>query len=149
MLYKQYKYKFYLNMNHSVEMEGRRGAVHSHTWEIAMGIAMGNSAGDTMEDSVEDSMEPAMGEKQFVRFSDIEEQINTLLEKYQDKYLNEIPPFNIMNPTLENVCNYLFELVSVELRKKGLMLLIMEMSETPSRVYQVTGIRPEDDYTFV
>lgn len=133
MLYRQYKYKFYLNMNHHVEMGGRRGDVHSHTWEIAMGICVGES----------------MGQKEFVRFSDIEEQVSGLLDRYQDQYLNDIPPFNVINPTLENVCDYLFEMVSRELRRKGLLLLIMEMSETPSRVYQITGIHPEDDFTFI
>lgn len=128
MLYRQYKYKFYLNMNHSVEMEGQRGAIHSHTWEISMGIAMGDS--------------------QFIRFSDIEKRINELLDMYQDKYLNDVPPFNVINPTLENMCDYLFERVSKELQESGWMLLIMEMSETPSRVYQVSGINPEEDYTF-
>ncbi len=120
MLYKQYKYKFYLNMNHSVEMGGTRGAIHSHTWEISMGISMKDDG--------------------FVRFSDIEKRINEMLDVYQDKYLNEIPPFDKMNPTLENMCDYLFELISNEIRKSGWILLIMEMSETPSRVYQVSGI---------
>ena len=128
MLYRQYKYKFYLNMNHSVKMEGKRGAIHSHTWEISMGIAM--------------------DQKEFVRFSDIEERINGILDKYQDKYLNTIPPFTAINPTLENMCDYLFEKVSKELRESGWILVIMEMSETPSRVYQVSGINPEDDFTF-
>ena len=66
MLYKQYKYKFYLNMNHSVELDGQRGAVHSHTWEISMAIAM--------------------GQEEIVRFSEIEKYISTMLQKYQDKY---------------------------------------------------------------
>ena len=129
MLYKQYKYKFYLNMNHSVKMEGKMGDIHSHTWEISMGIAM--------------------GDVEFVRFSDIEKKVNMLLDKYQDKYLNEMAPFDVMNPTLENVCDYLYELVSKELKESGWMLLIMEMSETPSRVYQVSGIRTEENYTFM
>ena len=129
MLYKQYKYKFYLNMNHSVKMEGKMGDIHSHTWEISMGIAM--------------------GDVEFVRFSDIEKKVNMLLDKYQDKYLNEMAPFDVMNPTLENVCDYLYELVSKELKESGWMLLIMEMSETPSRVYQVSGIRAEENYTFM
>lgn len=133
MLYKQYKYKFYLNMNHAVKMEGKMGDIHSHTWEISMGI----------------SLESAMDEVEFVRFSDIEKKVNMLLDKYQDKYLNEIAPFNVINPTLENVCDYLYEYVSKGIEKSGWMLLIMEMSETPSRVYQVSGIRTEENYTFM
>lgn len=120
MLYKQYKYKFYLNMNHSVMMEGNRGQIHSHTWEIAMGIAMSDHG--------------------MVRFSDIEKRVNTLLDKYQDKYLNDITPFNVINPTLENVCDYLFRQVSKEIGESGWMLLNMEMSETPTRVYQVSEL---------
>lgn len=129
MIYKQYKYKFYLNMNHSVEIEGKMGQIHSHTWEISMGI--------TMVDGV------------FVRFSDIEKKVNELLEKYQDKYLNTISPFNVINPTLENMCDYLYELMSNELKESGWLLLVLEMSETPSRVYQVSGIRTEENYTFM
>ena len=127
MLYKQYKYKCYLNMNHSVELEGKQGEIHSHTWEISMGIVI--------------------GENEFVRFSDIEQHINMLLNKYQDKYLNDVPPFNVVNPTLEHVCDYLFEKVFLNLRERGWLLVIMEMSETPSRVYQVCGINPLEDYT--
>ncbi|MBE5884304.1 MAG: 6-pyruvoyl tetrahydrobiopterin synthase [Lachnospiraceae bacterium] len=129
MLYRQYKYKFYLNMNHSVEMEGRMGEIHSHTWEISMGIALAQEG--------------------FVRFSDIEKQVNEMLEVYQDKYLNEMPPFNMMNPTVENMCNYLYEKISEKLRESGWLLLIMEISETPSRVYQVSSINPRNDYTFI
>jgi len=128
MLYKQYKYKFYLNMNHSVEMGGKMGAVHPHTWEISMGIALPN--------------------EEFIRFSDIEQRVNQILDVYQDKYLNEIPPFTSMNPTLENMCNYMFEKLSKELKERGWLLLIMEISETPSRVYQVSGVNPQDDFTF-
>lgn len=120
MLYKQYKYKFYLNLNHSVEVSGKRGEIHSHTWEIAMGIAV-------------------VTEKQVI-FSDIEKKVNSLLDKYQDKYLNSIAPFNDMDPTLENVCDYLYGVIAGELQKKGWMLLSMEMSETPTRIYHVSEL---------
>lgn len=120
MLYRQYKYKFYLNMNHSVKMDGKRGQIHSHTWEVAMGIAMVSNG--------------------MVRFSEIEKKVNALLDKYQDKYLNDIEPFNTMNPTLENVCDYLYKQVTKEIQESGWMLLNMEMSETPSRVYQVSEL---------
>jgi len=118
MLYKQYKYKFYLNLNHSIEMNGKMGDIHSHTWEIAMAIMM--------------------GEKEFVKFSDIEKRVNNLLDKYQDKYINKEEPFNNINPTLENVCDYFYKMVADELKESGWMLLSMEMSETPTRVYQIS-----------
>lgn len=129
MLYRQYKYKFYLNMNHSVEINGKIGAIHSHTWEICIGMAV--------EENV------------FVSFSEIEKCVTSVLDRYQDKYMNNLPPFNVINPTLENVGDYFFEYLRKELWERGWMLLILELSETPSRVYQVSGINPRDDYTFV
>ena len=129
MLYRQFKYKFYLNMNHSVEMQGKQGEIHSHTWEIAMIVSM--------------------SQDEFVRFSDIEEVADGVLESYQDKYLNEIAPFNTVNPTLENVCDYLFYKVSKAMQERGWILLAMEMSETPSRVYQVSNLDLKDDFVFV
>lgn len=129
MLYRQFKYKFYLNMNHSVEMQGSQGEIHSHTWEIAMIVSM--------------------GQDEFVRFSDIEEVADGVLECYQDKYLNEIAPFTTVNPTLENVCDYLFYKVAKAMQECGWILLAMEMSETPSRVYQVSNLDVKDDFVFV
>lgn len=128
MIYKQYKYKFYLNMNHYVHMNGKAGEIHSHTWEIAMGISL-------------------IGEE-VISFSDIEHCVNDLLERYQDKCLNEVAPFTEVDPTLENVCDYLFDVCGREFQKRGWALLNMEMSETPSRIYQVSGIK-KDDYTLI
>ena len=128
MLYKQYKYKFYLNINHAVVIDGKRGQIHSHTWEISMSISLDDG--------------------KFLRFNEIEKEIKDMLGKFQDKYINEVPPFNKITPTLENVCNYLYDVMSVSLKKKGWLLLSMEMSETPARVYQLSGIST-DDFTFV
>lgn len=107
-------------MNHSVEINGQKGAVHSHTWEISMGISLDNEV--------------------FLSFKQIEDEINAILNKYQDIYLNDMPPFDRITPTLENVCDYLYKEVSVILRGKGWLLLNMEMSETPARAYQVSEI---------
>lgn len=129
MLYRQFKYKFYLNMNHSVEMNGVQGEIHSHTWEIAMVVSM--------------------SQDEFVRFSDIEKVADSILENYQDRYLNEIAPFTTVNPTLENVCDYLYYKVAGAMQEHGWILLAMEMSETPSRVYQVSGLDVKDDFIFI
>ena len=38
MRYSQYKYKFYLNANHSIMIDEKMGQVHPHTWEIMIDI---------------------------------------------------------------------------------------------------------------
>ncbi len=124
MIYRQYKYKFYLNMNHFVHMNGKAGAVHSHTWEIAMGISL--------------------AERKLISFSDIEQCVNELLEGYQDKCLNQVAPFNRIDPTLENVCEYFYNICEDEFHHRGWILLNMEMSETPTRVYQINKLKKEE-----
>lgn len=120
MIYRQYKYKFYLNLNHSIRIRERMGEIHPHTWEITTDIM---SRAD-----------------EFTQFSNIEKKINLLFEKYQDRYINEIHPFNRINPTIENVCEYFFGLIQGELLDSGWILLMIEMSETPSRSYMINAV---------
>lgn len=115
MTYYQYKYKFYLNLNHSITINGKQGEVHPHTWELMVDMAT--------------------TDEQFREFSQIEKKLEQLLEKYQDRYINNIEPFQQINPTIENAG----EVFALEIRKsieeEGWMLLSFEISETPSRTY--------------
>ena len=36
--YRQYKFKFYLNMNHYIIIDDKPGEVHPHTWEIIISV---------------------------------------------------------------------------------------------------------------
>lgn len=123
MLYHQYKYKFYLNLNHSIYINEKQGEIHPHTWEIVVDIATSDS--------------------RFKEFSLIEKKLEQLLEQYQDKYINDIGSFENVNPTIENAA----EIFSAEIRKSieeaGWILLTFEISETPSRVYIINMVERE------
>lgn len=114
-MFRQYKYKFYLNANHSIMINGNQGQVHPHTWELAINIAQLN--------------------QDFQEFSNIEKCIEALLEPYQDKYLNEVAPFDRINPTLENICDFFKDVFEEELIRLDYILLTIEISETPTRSY--------------
>ena len=114
-MYRQYKYKFYLNANHSIQMEEKQGEIHPHTWEISIDIVEINET--------------------FKEFSNIEKIIESLIEPYQDKYINDLPPFNRLNPTLENITSYFKDLIEQELINLGYILLTIEISETPTRSF--------------
>lgn len=115
MTYYQYKYKFYVNLNHSITINGKQGEVHPHTWELMMDIAT--------------------TDEQFREFSQIEKKLEQLLEKYQDKYINSIEPFQKINPTIENAGEVFAREIRKSIEEEGWMLLIFEISETPSRTY--------------
>lgn len=128
MKYNQYRFKFYLNASHSIYLKGTLGQEHPHTWEITLNtVKLKNN---------------------FIIFNDIEKSIEKYLSKYQDSYLNNIAPFTTLNPTLENICEYLKNEFQNLLFENGWLLLSMEISETPTRSY-IIDISDEADYNKV
>ncbi len=125
MRYSQYKYKFYLNANHSIMIGDKMGQVHPHTWEIMIDIVK----------IIEE----------FVPFSVVEKTIDIVLSPYQDKYINEIEPFDELNPTLENISEYFKNRIAEQLKQEGWLLLRMEISETPARSYVIDAIYDSDN----
>lgn len=125
MRYSQYKYKFYLNANHSIMIDEKMGQVHPHTWEIMIDIVK----------IIEE----------FVPFSVVEKTIDEVLSEYQDKYINEVAPFDKLNPTLENISEYFKERIGDQLKNEGWLLLKMEVSETPARAYVIDAIYDSDN----
>ena len=122
-LYKQYKFKFYLNARHAIYIDGVLGAMHPHTWEITLHVIK--------------------MQHDFVQFGDLEKKIEAFMQQYQDQELNSIPPFDVINPTLENCCDYFKEQISRILEEAGWLFLMIEMSETPSRSYVISMIDEE------
>ncbi|WP_310603455.1 6-carboxytetrahydropterin synthase [Anaerosporobacter sp.] len=115
--YHQYKFKFYVNASHAIYIDGNLGERHPHTWEITLNTLK------IQED--------------FIQFDSIEEQIEDFFNAYQESYFNEVPPFHLINPTLENCCEYFKEELGKLLREAGWLLLLIEMSETPTRSYVI------------
>lgn len=117
MRYSQYKFKFYLNASHAIYIDGSMGEKHPHTWEITINVLK--------------------EKEEFVQFSNLEKKIENWMKRYQDKLLNEVPPFDRVNPTMENCCDYFKDVLKQILIEEGWILLSMEMSETPTRSYVV------------
>ena len=114
-LYREYRIKSYLNMNHYIVINGKNGETHPHTWEFVFTIV-------TKVD-------------EFVQFSTFERVIESFLDIYQNHVMNEIEPFTVINPTVENVSEYFANELRNLLREKGGQLVSLEGSETPTRAY--------------
>lgn len=78
---REYKFKFYLNANHYIIIDGKEGEQHPHTWEFMVHIRMN-------------------GQK-FVQFDAYEKAIDEYFNQYQNHLINEIEPFDHIIPTLE------------------------------------------------
>lgn len=116
--YRQYRFKFYLNARHAILINGNLGEIHPHTWEITLHVIKGRD--------------------EFVQFHALEQKIETFMDTYQDTCLNEVEPFDVLNPTLENCCHYFKDRLSEILAAEGWLFLSMEMSETPARSYVIS-----------
>lgn len=123
-IHRQYRFKFYLNMNHFIIIDNMPGEVHPHTWEIVVSVV-----------SDQEQMTP---------FINIERKIDGLMEQYQDRLLNECEPFDTIVPTVENAARYFFRRIQDGIIDEGWILLMLEVSETPTRSYVINALMNED-----
>lgn len=132
-IFRKYRFKFYINASHSIIIAGRQGDIHPHTWEITLVILT------RREDMVE--------------FTDFEKAIEKFFTPFQNRTINDIPPFDTTIPTLENLVEYFGDMLRGIIRDIGGELLQIEGSETPSRSYIISYVQsPEyanetDQYT--
>lgn len=114
-LYREYQLKFYLNARHYITIDGKAGETHPHTWEFSLDIRIGRGV--------------------FTPFMIFEQGINRFMLPYQNRTVNEIPPFHEILPTLENIADYFAREFYRVIDDVGGELRRVEVSETPSRSY--------------
>lgn len=113
-----YKIKSYINASHAVRWEGGTGKQHNHTWEVISEIRLD---GDEL-----------------IPFNQIEALLKETFGNYSGKFLNEVEPFNTVNPTLENITKLLFKLLSRVLKENQSSLVRLEVGESPTRFYCIS-----------
>ena len=84
------------------------------------------------------------GQDKFVQFNDLERLVEEFMEPYQGKVLNEVAPFDVINPTLENCAHYFKDRLIEILNREGWIFLMMEMSENPSRSYVISMVDEQE-----
>lgn len=112
-----YKIKSYVNASHAVRWATGSGKKHTHTWKIVCEL------------HTVDAM---------VAFYDIEKNLHQALDELLGKFLNDLPEFKTVNPTVENVTEYLFTKIDKTLRDNGAQLLRIEVSDSPTRAYCIS-----------
>lgn len=113
MRFKGYKFTFKINATHKTH---EKGSSHSHTFEFSVYIGQTNS---------------------FVQFNDIEQIINDELMQYANKNLNDTPPFDRINPTIENLAREFFAIISKSCLENGYKLYQIDASESSNRIFSI------------
>jgi len=113
-----YRLKYYIHASHAIRWEDGIGKPHSHSWEIICEFRSSN--------------------EKMIIFDKIEKMLQEVFSQYSNKLLNEVPPFDTINPTLENLTHHFFEIVSSHLVPFEAILVRLELGESPARYYCVT-----------
>lgn len=101
------------------------GPAHAHSWRVEVRVRRPRY----------------LGEQTLIGFSEIRDRIRRLLAQYEDRFLNEIPPFTFQEPTVENLVAYLFEQLEKEFlgTEATLHSLTIWDSPTNSVTFRLSG----------
>ncbi len=78
---------------HSIRIQGEQEPVHGHHWEVTAVI----SGPDLDDDDL------------LCDFHMIEARLNDIVRPFHNRHLNEVEPFDALNPTAERVARYIGE----------------------------------------
>ena len=66
-----------------------------------------------------------------IDFREIKKQTKVVVKRLDHQYLNEIQPFDVLNPTAENIAKYLFDEIGVLINNKDVIVKEVTIWETP------------------
>ena len=94
--------------------KGKCENVHGHNYKVQVTVAgeQLNSAGLLMD------------------FVDLRAAVKALVEQLDHRFLNDIPPFDQLNPSAENMAKYFYEGLEPQIRARGLRVQAVTIWET-------------------
>jgi 6-pyruvoyl tetrahydropterin synthase-like protein len=109
----------FLNARHYMVFADKKGMVHGHSWQLQAEVKV-----PVKDDS-------------FIRFEDLDKLINKLLFPYQKSVLNEVDPFDQIEPLTENITVYFFNLLYDTLKALEVHLLKLTVWENPTKGIEI------------
>ncbi len=89
--------------------------LHGHNWQVEVSV----------ESEILDSIGIA------IDFREIKNQTKEVVKRLDHQYLNEIPPFDVLNPTAENIAKYFYEEVGQLINNQNVRVCEVIIWETP------------------
>ncbi|MBN1580846.1 MAG: 6-carboxytetrahydropterin synthase [Anaerolineae bacterium] len=113
---KQYIYEIgivdFFNARHKIGDE----TAHSHSWRIEARVRRPRY----------------LGEQSLLSVDQTRERMRQLFARYEDTFLNDVPPFTFQEPTAENIVAYLFEELDKAFRGTDATLYALTLWESPT-----------------
>lgn len=114
----------FLNGRHYMLFTDKQGQTHGHSWQFQAEVKV------------------PVNYDSFVKFEDLDKLLNKLLEPYQRNILNEVSPFDIVEPLTENITVYFFNTLDDALENFNVHLVRLTVWENPTKGIEVTSRLP-------
>jgi 6-pyruvoyltetrahydropterin/6-carboxytetrahydropterin synthase len=102
--------------------KGRCENVHGHNWKVRVVIE-----GEKLD---------ATG--MLVDFLDVKSLMGEILERIDHQFLNEIPPFDVVNPSAENIAEYFYQQMTGKLTEAPVPVRIREVKIWETEIQSAT-----------
>ncbi|MCL4079072.1 6-carboxytetrahydropterin synthase QueD [Coriobacteriia bacterium Es71-Z0120] len=119
--------KYHFDAAHALRSyEGECRNLHGHTWDVEVTVG-----GETLDDR-----------DILYDFKDLKTDLTEVLAEFDHRYLNEVPPFDRLSPTAENLARIIFEKVTVRVEEAtGGRVQVLEVAVWESPVARVVFSR--------
>ncbi len=98
------------------QYNGECERLHGHNWNVRVSIASAelNTLGMVID------------------FKDLKVKAKELMDRFDHRYLNEVPPFTELNPTTENLARYIFDELSKGIGTDSIKVSKVTVWESPT-----------------
>lgn len=110
----------FLNARHYVANGERRSQIHGHSWQLQADFRVTERQG------------------KHIGFDLLQGIITEVLRLYEDRVLNELPPFDTIQPLTENLAIYFFQQIAAAVGGCGVVLDKLLIWENPSKGIVIT-----------
>jgi len=114
----------FLNAKHYMVFGDKRGATHGHSWQFQVEALI------------------HVTEESFIKFEDIERHLNLRLAPYQRQVLNDVPPFDFVEPLTENIAVYFFDTLFEDFEDMRVSLNHLVLWENPTKGIEISQKMP-------
>ena len=102
--------------------KGRCENVHGHNWKVRVVIE-----GEKLDET-----------GMLVDFLDVKSFMGEILDRIDHQFLNEIPPFDVVNPSAENIAKYFYEEVLSHLKDTPVSIRLREVKVWETDIQSAT-----------
>jgi 6-pyruvoyltetrahydropterin/6-carboxytetrahydropterin synthase len=104
------------------DYRGKCENLHGHNYRVRVTVGGGELAPNGL----------------LVDFTDLKREMRRVIERLDHQYLNEIPPFDRLNPSAENIAKYFYDEIAaaVDSPRAGLVEVTVWETETSTATYR-------------